>query len=172
MNKTTSETSLNFFESGQSIVINTFGSVVAIIGTVANLFAFRSAVYLPDATSKYLIRYLAIFDSLTALIATVVRQSLYNLIIPQLQVSELLCCNPGLPLVRLSFGSMDLPGCPKNRLISQVQIWKERLSRYGLAGLVVPSHAKERKSMTGHSSLEGSGITPISGVPPDLDLRV
>ncbi len=35
----------------------------------------------------------------------------------------------------------------------------------------MPSHTKERKSMTGRSSLKDSGITLVSGVPPDLDLR-
>ncbi len=57
------------------------------------------------------------------------------------------------------------------RLRTQFQNWTAVLQRCGLARLVAPSHAKERKSMTGRSSLEDSGITPIFGVPPDLDLR-
>ena len=59
----------------------------------------------------------------------------------------------------------------QSRLRTQVQNWTTVLYRSGVARLVVPSHAKERKSMTGRSSLEDSGITPFSGVPPDLDLR-
>ena len=34
----------------------------------------------------------------------------------------------------------------------------------------MPSNAKERKSMTGYSSLKDSEITPISVVPPDLEM--
>ena len=61
----------------------------------------------------------------------------------------------------------------QSRLRTQVQNWTTVLSRSGLIWrLLVPSHAKERKSMTGRSSLEYSGITPFSGVPLDLDLRI
>ncbi len=59
----------------------------------------------------------------------------------------------------------------KSRLRTKDQYWTTVLCRSALARLVMLSHAKERKSIIGRSSLTDSGIMPISGVPPDMDFR-
>ena len=88
MNETAGIPSLEFLETRQTLLINIVGSFLAIIGAVGNFLSFRSAAYLPEATSKYLMRYLAVFDTLTALNTSVIRLVLYNFVIPQLQVNQ------------------------------------------------------------------------------------
>ena len=74
-------------ESHPMVLINSFASLLALMGTIGNFLSFRSAEYLPEATSKYLMKYLAICDSLAALSISVVRQAINNFVIPRLRVS-------------------------------------------------------------------------------------
>ena len=78
---------LDFADSAAAAMINTFGAVVAVLGCVKNYLSFQSAAYLPEATSKYLMRYLAVWDSIAALEATTGRFIIYIFIIFRSQVA-------------------------------------------------------------------------------------
>ncbi len=87
VNVTTADPHLGFVEGSQILAINTFGSIVAVFGVIGNFLSYRSAEHLPEATSKYLMRYLAVLDTLTALLASLFRQALYNVLFHQMRVN-------------------------------------------------------------------------------------
>ena len=87
VNWTTTEAPVDAFGS-QIVLVNSFASFLALMGTIGNFLIFRSVEYLPEATSKYLMKYLAVCDSLAALGISVVRQTINNFVVPRLQVSQ------------------------------------------------------------------------------------
>ncbi len=84
---TTTELPADTFGS-QIVLVNSFASFLALMGAIGNYLSFRSAECLPEATSKYLMKYLAVFDSLAALGISLVRQAISNFVIPSMQVSQ------------------------------------------------------------------------------------
>ncbi len=74
----------NFHESvgvvGMTVVL--LGAVASCVGCVGNYLSYQTAEFLPEATTKYLIKHLAVWDSVT-LIQVALFQNLYLIFVPQ-----------------------------------------------------------------------------------------
>ncbi len=51
-------------------VVDTLALLIALLGVLSNFLCFQTATHLPEATSKYIVKYLAVWDTLAALEAT------------------------------------------------------------------------------------------------------
>ena len=63
-------------------VINITVVLIAVAGLFGNFLCFKTASYLPEATSKYIVKYLAFWDSLAALEATLFFDLFYDYLLP------------------------------------------------------------------------------------------
>ncbi len=87
VNDTTSAApNLDIFGNRHMALIYIAASAVTVLGSIGNYLSFQSAAYLPEATTKYLMRYLAVFDTLTSLMVSVGQHVLYNFIFRRIQV--------------------------------------------------------------------------------------
>ncbi len=59
-------------------VIDNLTKLAALFGLLGNSLTFRTVELLPEATSKYLMKYLAVWDSMAALHGSVIRPTLYR----------------------------------------------------------------------------------------------
>ena len=55
--------------------------LVAVFGLLGNFLIFKTAHLLPEATSKYIMQYLAVWDSLAALEGAVIKDVFYQYVI-------------------------------------------------------------------------------------------
>ena len=53
------------------------GSIVALLGLIGNYLCYKTANHMPEATSKYLLKHLAFWDSFAALESTINKHLFY-----------------------------------------------------------------------------------------------
>ncbi len=61
-----------------TIAIGLFGAIVSVLGSVGNYLCFRTAHFLPESTTKYLMKHLAVWDAVSVIQAGFVETLFQN----------------------------------------------------------------------------------------------
>ncbi len=75
-------------------VLENMTRVVALLGLLGNFLSFKTADFLPDATSKYIVKYLAVWDTLAALEGALIQKVFFCFIVHFRQIIQVCCFSP------------------------------------------------------------------------------